>query len=53
MSKQSKDALEQNIFKCSDNYKLHEIMFQSFMKQTDFSASYMASDFHYILTAIL
>lgn len=48
-----KDALEAKIFTITTEYNLGEISFESFMRQTDSSTSYMASDFYYIITSVL
>ena len=53
MLKEMKDALEAKIFTITTEYNLGEISFESFMRQTDSSTSYMASDFYYIITSVL
>jgi len=41
------------MFTIAENYNLTEITYESFMRQTDSSSSYMASDLYYIISAIL
>jgi hypothetical protein len=53
MLKEVKDALEAKIFTITTDYNLGEISFESFMRQTDTSSSYMASDIYYIIVSIL
>ena len=53
MFKELKDSLEEKIFTIAEEHDLIEITYESFMKQTDSSSAYMASDFYYIISAIL
>jgi cell division control protein 45 len=53
MLKEVKDALEAKIFTITTDYNLGEISFESFMRQTDTSSSYMASDIYYIIVSII
>lgn len=45
--------MDKNIFIVAEKFKLEEIAYDSFQKQVDFAAAFMASDYHYMLTATL
>ena len=53
MSSDSQKNLEHNIIPAAEKLDLLDVTFISFMKQADYSATYMASDYYYILTSIL
>lgn len=45
--------LDSNIFVGAEKFGLHEVTFMSFVRYVDCSAALMASDYYYILTAVL
>lgn len=53
MPRESQVKLEDNIYSTAEKFKIHDVVYQSFVKQLDYSDSCMASDYHYILTSIL
>lgn len=53
MSAESRKKLEHNIVPAAEKMDLFDVTFLSFMKQADYSASFMASDYYHILTSVL
>jgi len=45
--------LENNIVPTAEKFRIHDVVFLSFLKQLDYVDSAMASDYHYILTSVL
>jgi cell division control protein 45 len=53
MPKESQSKFESQIIPTSESFKLYDIVYTSFQRQLDYSASFMASDYYHILTAVL
>lgn len=53
MPSESQIKLENSIYQAAEKYSLFEITYPSFIRQIDYSASFMASDYYYILISTL
>lgn len=53
MPRDQQAKLENKIFSCAEKFNLLDVAYLSFMRHTDYSSAYMASDFYYMLTAAL
>lgn len=53
MQREAQLKLENNIIPIAEKFKIHDVVFNSFIKQIDYSDSVMASDYFYILTSVL
>ncbi len=53
MPREVQKKLSENIVVVAEKFKLLEVVYMSFQRQIDYSAAYMASDYHYVLTSAL
>ncbi len=51
--KESQRKLEDSIYASAEKFQLLDVAYHSFVKQVDYSAAFTASDYYYLLTAVL